>query len=220
MLDLIDQGGHLMWILLACSILAFVVFIERLLYFRRISVNLGQLFEGLRNLILKKNYAEALQHTAVTPGPAARVMHSVLMRRGSPRQELREIARSTGQLEVPKLERRLGILLAIAYVTPLLGLLGTFLGLMDALSAVKGAQGFASNAALSEGIYRSIITSAAGLAVAVPAYLMHAYLVTRARGMVHHIEHAGVEIVNLITDSREQRDVISLADEEEKSRQG
>ena len=81
-------------------------------------------FRDSPNLIARRNFAEALHESAGTPGPVARVIHAAIIRHDSPRSELREIVQEAGQLEVPKLERFLGVLATIAYLTPVLGLLG------------------------------------------------------------------------------------------------
>src|SRR3954449_3884851 len=111
-----------MWPILACSIISIGVFAERLFYFHRATIHVGEFLQGLSNLVRRKNFAEALHESAGTPGPVARVVHAAIIRHDSPRAELREIVQEAGQLEVPKLERFLGVHAALAYVAPLLGL--------------------------------------------------------------------------------------------------
>jgi hypothetical protein len=95
-------------------VIAIAIFLERLFYFHRARIDVGDLLFGLRNLIKNKAYAEALSECAATPGPAARVIHSAIRRYSSPRTELREIVQESGQLEVPKLEKHLAVLLTVA----------------------------------------------------------------------------------------------------------
>ncbi|MEO0445125.1 MAG: MotA/TolQ/ExbB proton channel family protein, partial [Verrucomicrobiota bacterium] len=85
---------------------------------------------GLGNLIRKRNIAEALHEAAGTPGPVARVVHSAILRHELSRGELKEIVQEAGQLEVPQLEKNLAVLRNLAYVAPLIGLLGTVIGLL------------------------------------------------------------------------------------------
>ncbi len=210
MFDLIDKGGNLMWLLLGLSLLSGGIFFERLLFFRRASLDLGPFLEGLANLIRQRNYAEALQHCSLTPGPVARVLQTILSRHRLPRSELREIAREAGQLEAPALERSLGILLAIAYLSPLIGLLGTLLGLLETFDALQTASGFSTSASLAEGIYASLLTSAGGIAVAVPAYLGFAFLSSRCRSILHAIERAAIEIIHLLGDSDARSDIVEF----------
>lgn len=211
MINLISKGGHLVWLMLACSIVSCVIFLERWLYFHRATVNVGQLLEGLGNLVRRKNFAEALQHCAVTPGPVARVIHAALMRRDYPREHLRDVVQEAGQLEVPRIERTLRILLTIAYLAPLFGLLGTLLSLIDIFDQLQsGAGNPAASAAMSGAIFQSLISSAAGLVVAIPAYVFYSLLASRSKHLLHDIERGGIEMVNLIEDSRRQQDIIEL----------
>jgi biopolymer transport protein ExbB len=199
-----------MWLLLGLSLVAGGVFVERLLFFRRASVDLGPFLEGLANLIRQRHYAEAVQHCALTPGPVARVLQCVLSRHHLARSELRDIAREAGQLEVPALERSLGILLGIAYLSPLVGLLGTLLGLLDTFDEIHAASGFSTSASLAEGIYTSLLTSAGGIAVAVPAYLLFTFLSSRARSIMHAIERASIEVLQLLADNDARSDIVEF----------
>src|SRR5207247_10637417 len=110
--------------ILSCTITAIAVFGQRLFYFHRATIHVGELLKGLSNLIRRRNFAEALHESAGTPGPVARVIHAAIIRHDEPRTELHDIVQEAAQLEVPKLERFLGVLATIAFLAPLLGLLG------------------------------------------------------------------------------------------------
>jgi biopolymer transport protein ExbB len=209
MKELINQGGPLIFLLLACSLLALAVFLERFFHFHRSTVVVQDLLQGVGNLINRKNYVEALTVSTGTPGPVARVMKAVLTRPDAPRDELKAIVQEAGQLEVPRLERHLTVLVAIAYIAPLIGLLGTVLGLGDTFLPVS-QYGFATATEMSRGIYKSLVTSAAGIAVAIPAYVLYAYLSSVVKNMMHDMERAGIEIVNMIMQSRETRDIVEF----------
>lgn len=202
MIDYMQKGGPLMWLLVLLSIVATVVFIERLLYYHRVSIRVGEFLRGLSNLIGRRRFAEALHECAGTAGPVARVIHAALVRHEAPRAELKEIVQEAGQLEVPKLERRLPLLATIAYVAPMVGLLGTVTGLIDAfITLSSNAGGIAATADISTGVYKSLLTTAAGLAVAIPASLAYSFLSSRVNTLLHDMERAGIEIVNLITEA-------------------
>jgi biopolymer transport protein ExbB len=208
MIDLINKGGPLMWLLLGCSILTVAISLERYFYFHRARIDVGDLLFGLRNLIKNKAYAEALSECAATPGPAARVIHSAIRHYSSPRTELREIVQESGQLEVPKLEKHLAVLLTVAYIAPLIGLLGSVLGLVDTFVQINAVGGFATVAEISQGVYEALITSAAGLMVAIPAFVFYSHLRAYAKSLMHDMESAGIEIVNTICDLRNERSAI------------
>jgi len=133
-----------MWPILVCSIIAIAVFAERLFYFHRATIHVGEFLKGLSNLIRRRNFAEALHESAGTPGPVARVIHAAIIRHDAPRAELRDIVQEAAQLEVPKLERFLGVLAAFAYEAPLLGLLGTVTGMIDAFGTLSANGGYAT----------------------------------------------------------------------------
>ncbi|MCX6853441.1 MAG: MotA/TolQ/ExbB proton channel family protein, partial [Verrucomicrobia bacterium] len=202
MTELISKGGPLVWLLMACLGFSVAIFFERLSYYHRASMNIGEFLAGLASLIRRKNYAEALQECVATRVPAGRVIHAALLRHHAPREQLKEIVQEAGQLEVPRLERYLAILNAIAHAGPLIGLLGTVIGLLDSFTNLSSANGMTTPAEVARGVYESLITSALGLAVAIPSYLFFAFLSARARSIMHDLERAGVEIVNMIEDAK------------------
>lgn len=209
MFEILSQGGPLVFLLLGCSLLAVGIFLERFFLFHRANLDVQDLMQGLSNLLHKKNFAEALHVCAGTPGPVARVVHAALVQQEAPREELKQIVQEAGQLEVPKLERYLGALLAIAYIAPLIGLLGTVLGLIQTFIPVT-ANGFAASSDLAKGIYRSLVTSAAGLAVAIPSYILYSYLAAALQSLLHDMERGGIEIVNLITATRQNKEIVDF----------
>jgi biopolymer transport protein ExbB len=217
MIEMISKGGPLMWLLLACSILALGIFAERLFLFHRSTIHVGEFLQGLSNLIQKKNYAEALHECAGTPGPVARVIHSAVIRHEAPRADLKEIVQEAGQMEVPRLERYLSVMMTIAYIAPLIGLLGTVIGLVDTFVQFNTVSGQATIGALSKGVYQSLITSAAGLVVAIPTFILYSYLATYARTLMHDMERGGIEIVNIIEDARNNTEIIPFAEKGRKA---
>jgi biopolymer transport protein ExbB len=209
-IDYIQKGGLLMWPILVCSIVAIAVFAERLFYLHRATIHVGEFLKGLSNLIQRRNFAEALHESAGTPGPVARVVHAAIIRHDAPRSELREIVQEAGQLEVPKLERFLGVLATIAFLAPLLGLLGTVAGMIDAFGVIASHGGYATVTELAGGIYKSLLTTAAGLVVATPTFVAYSYLSSRVNAMLHEMERAGIEVVHMLRDSVPISGIISF----------
>lgn len=198
MLELMQKGGPVMWVILAVSIVGVAVFLERLMLLHRAQVRVGEFLRGLANLVREDRYDEARRQCLSTPGPVARVALSAVLARDCPRSELRDIVQESGQLEVPRLERHLGLLTGIAYTAPLLGLLGAVLGLLEAFYLVSSQGGYATVADLSGAVYQSLIPAAAGLAVAIPALIGAGYLAARVKELLHDMERAGIEMVNLL----------------------
>lgn len=209
-LELVSKGGPLVWLLLGCLCLSGAIFLERMAYFHRVSMNIGEFLAGLATLISRRNFAEALQECVATRVPAGRVIHAALLRHHAPREQLKEIVQEAGQLEVPRLERFLSLLNAIAHIGPLIGLLGTLIGLLDAFTRISSSNGLTTPADVAQGVYQSLITAALGLVVAIPAYLGYAFLSARARALMHDLERAGIEIVNLIEDSKSTSNIVEF----------
>lgn len=199
-----------MWLILLCSIVSVAVFLERILYFHRASVNAGEFLQGLSNLIRSRNFAEARVECQATSVPVTRVIHAAIVRHKLPRSELREIVQEAGQLEVPRLERNLGILVAIGYICPLIGLLGTVTGLIQAFVQLSANNGYATLADVSGGIYESLLTTAAGLVVAIPTILAYCFLSARLNALLHDMERAGIEVVNLLTELEQAPSIIEF----------
>lgn len=191
-----------MWVIVLCSITAAGIFFERLLYLHKASIPVGDLLRGLSNILRKENYAEALQECASTPGPVARVAHALILRHGAPRSELREVAQEAGQLEVPRLERNLALLATIAYATPLIGLLGTLLGLLTTFQEIAAQSGYATATDIADGVYESLLTASSSLGVAIPAFVALSYLSSRVNTIIHDMERAGIEILAVLDEVR------------------
>jgi len=188
-----------MWLILLCSVTALAVFFERVLFYHRASISTPDFLRGIGVLIERRSFAEAAQECAGTPGPAARVATAILENHAKPRTELKEIAQETAQLEMPRLERNLTLLSTIAYVTPLIGLLGTVLGLLDSFLIISAQGSYGTAAEIAGGVYQSLVTSAAALAVAVPAFLGFAYLNARVEGFARDMEQVGIELIQKIS---------------------
>jgi biopolymer transport protein ExbB len=210
MIEFMQKGGPLMWLLLFCSVLAGAVFLERTLYFHRVGMSPGDFLRGLAELIRHQRWAEAQMECAGNPTPLTRVLHAAVLRHSAARAELKEIVQEAGQLEVPKLERYLGLLAGLGVVAPLLGLLGTVTGMIEVFGSIGAQSGLTSSADIAAGIYQSLLTTAAGLIVAIPCALAYCYLSSRLNALMRDLERAGIEVVNLIIDNRRNPNILEF----------
>jgi len=201
MFELIEKGGQLMWLLLGCSVVAMAVAAERLIYFYRATLHVGELLQGVGKLVTQGRFDEALRECRAAPGPVARVIQAALQRPFLPRSDLRDVVQEAGQIEVGRLESHLPVLSTIALTAPLIGLLGTVLGLVEVFIQISEVTGYATPVQLSRGVYQSLVTTAGGLVVGVPAYIFYSYLSSRVGNLMHDMERAGIEIVNLLDDA-------------------
>lgn len=211
MIELLQKGGPLMWVLLLCSITALGAFFERALAYHRATIHTADFLRGLQNLVGRGHFAEAVEEAATTPGPVARVAEAVLRQYKMPVEELRVLAEEAARLEVPRLERGLPLLATVAYVAPLLGLLGTVLGLLTAFLEISAQGGYATTAEIAGGVYQSLISTAAGLAVAIPAYVAFSYLAAREEALLRDMERAGIEVVRMLGQSEARQAVLGQA---------
>ena len=213
MLQFIEQGGPFTYALALLAFVSLLLIFERIFFFQRVKISVGDLLLGLANHVRKGAFAEALHEAARAPGPTARVAHAILMRKNLPRRDLRDVAKEAGQLEVPRMERNLRALYGIALIAPLVGMLGTVSGLTKTFMEMNKEKGFASAAEMSGGVYESLLTTALGLSIAIPVYLFYLFFYGRVKRMVHRIERTGVEMVNIICDAREQAEIVSFSKE-------
>ena len=197
-LSLFTQGGPMVWVLLLLSAVAAAVFCERMFHLHRSQINAGEFLNGVRTVLRRDNVVEAVSICDATPGPVARLVKAAILNRDKGREAVREAVEQTGLFEVPMLEQRLNFLGGCAQLAPLLGLLGTVLGFIKAFGAMQDAGLYAHASQLSGGIWQSLISTAAGLTVAVPCYAAHNYLVSRVNTIVLDMERAATEIVNLV----------------------
>lgn len=198
---MLSQGGLVLYLLVFISAVAVVVFIERFLHCHRAQINSTEFLNGVRTVLKRNNVVEALSICDATPGPVARLVRTAILNRDNGRERVREALEEAGLAEVPRLEEKLNLLATIAQLAPLLGLLGTVLGLMDTFTAMHNAGLHAQMRDLSGGVWKALICAAAGLAIAIPAHAGYNYLVSRVNSIVLDMERAATEIVNIVTEN-------------------
>ncbi|MFT3829813.1 MAG: MotA/TolQ/ExbB proton channel family protein [Opitutaceae bacterium] len=197
-LSLLGQGGPVMWVLLGLSVVALVVFAERALYLHRGQIRSTAFLTGIKNILLKRRLMEAVTVCEETPGPVAAVVKAALLHHDADEAKLRLVVQEAALVEIPILERRMGALAAIAQVAPLLGLLGTVLGMLRSFHAFMQGGNYATPAALAGGMWEALLATAFGLAVAIPTHLAHHFLRGRVRVLAHDMEWAANEIIRFL----------------------
>lgn len=198
---LFSQGGLVLYLIVLASAVAIVVFIERFLHCHRAQINSTEFLNGVRTVLKRNNVVEALSICDATPGPVARLVRTAILNRDHGRERVREALEEAGLAEVPRLEEKLNLLATIAQVAPLLGLLGTVLGLMEVFSAMQNAGLHAQIRDVSSGVWKALLCAAAGLAVSIPTHAAYNYLVARVNSIVLDMERAATEIVNVVSEA-------------------
>ena len=197
---LIAHGGLMMWVLFVASSAAILVFLERFYFYHSAQINSVEFLNGVRTVLKRDNVVEALSICDATPGPVARLVKVAIVNRDKGRDGIRDALEEAGLVEVPLLEEKLNLLATIAHIAPLLGLLGTVLGFIKMFSVLEAYGPDAHLEVLSGGIGEALISTAGGLAVAIPTYVAYNYLVYRVNTIVFDMEKAATEISNLLLD--------------------
>lgn len=194
-MKMMSDGGPVMWLILFASLAAMIIFLEKWFQFHREQINVGELITGIFNVLRRDGYVEAITLCDNTPGPVPAVLNAAILAHQRGDRQLDNAIHSACLDEAARLERHLNILGTIGYIAPLLGLLGTVLGLMEAFQAVHTtASVYLSVNELASAVNQALITTAAGLAVAIFCYATYNYLHARLDAMTLDIEKAASEI--------------------------
>ncbi|MGE0859374.1 MAG: MotA/TolQ/ExbB proton channel family protein [Gammaproteobacteria bacterium] len=190
-------GGLVMVPLLACSVVALAIIIERFWTLQRKRIlpdNLvAQVWQWAQSGALDERRVQALR----SGSPLGRVLAAGILHRDADRQLMKESIEEVGRLEVFALGRYINVLGTIASISPLLGLLGTVIGMIRIFSAVT-KQGVSDPSILAGGISEALITTATGLAVAIPALLFYRYFNRRVEGFVVAMEAEALKLVEAL----------------------
>jgi biopolymer transport protein ExbB len=177
------------------GIVALAVFLQRLFHLHRAQIRAGDFLQGIFNVLQSGNRVEAVSLCEETPGPVARIVRAALLCRRPDAEALRTAMEQTGHLEIRRLEAGIGVLATLAQIAPLLGLLGTVLGLAEALFQLRAAAPLVHAGDLADGLRQALLSTAAGLGLAIAAYTFHNALVGRVARIVHDMEMAALEIL-------------------------
>lgn len=197
-LSLFERGGPVMWLLLLLSVFALILFVERVLFLHRAQIRSTEFVSGIKNILRKRRLVEALTVCEETPGPVAHVVKAGLLNYEEDEEKMRFAIREAALVEIPTLERRIGSIAAIAQAAPLLGLLGTILGMISTFDIVQLEGPYVNASLVAGGIWQALLTSAAGLAIAIPAHLGHHFLAGRVRALVNDMEWVGNEMLQFL----------------------
>lgn len=204
--ELFEQGGPLMWAILAASIVGVGVFLERLWTLQRTRVLPRPFVERIRAMVAKGKTSEALLLCEENGSSIALVMAAALRayEGESSRGGIKEAVEEVGAREVAHMDRNVEIVGTIATISPLLGLLGTVVGMIQVFREFVSAYaaGTVGPDSFAQGIWQALITTAYGLTVAIPTLLLYRYLQGRNNSLVLEMEEDAMGIVNLLEDGR------------------
>jgi len=202
MIDLILKGGPIMYPIILCSVLAFAIAIDRLFHLYRAKIDTRKFMDEIANTLRRNKIMDAIDTCDKTPGPIAHILKAGIMKHDRPRQEIREAIEDAGPYEVPRLKKNVAALATIAHISPLLGLLGTVLGMVRCFQTIQQKATSlhpVSPGDLAGGIWEALITTVAGLAVAIPTLVAYNYLVSRVNGIILDMEKSATDLINILT---------------------
>ena len=193
------------WIVVAIgvfSVVALAIFLERLWALQRAKVLPRAFVIRVRDLVAREEIPEAMTACKTDDSPTARVLMAGLRTFGRSRPEVKEHLEEVGRLEARDLLRWTGAIAVVARVAPLMGLFGTVWGMINVFAAIEEF-GVGNASALAGGIGTALYTTFAGLLVAIPAHLGHAWIVSRAERLIMEMEELSLEMLDLLKSTDE-----------------
>lgn len=198
-MNLFWQGGPVFWLLVFAGVAAVIVFFERLLHLRRAQIDYDDFLKGVCNVLENGNVDEAMAICEETPGPVAAVTLTAIRHRNGSLEAMREAVDNKGRAELSRMERRLASLAVTCQTAPLLGLLGTILGIVKIVQDMNAQAPVIQSTDLTAGLMHALLAAVAGLMVAVPCHIMYALLMVRIERLVLDMEASASEIVAFLT---------------------
>jgi len=201
-LELAKAGGILMIPIVLSSVIAIYIFVERVLTINKANQNPDSFISKIKELVQRGDINGAKITCAQFDTPVARMIEKGISRIGSPLKNIEASIENVGKIELFKLEKNLSILATVAGAAPMMGFLGTVIGMVQAFISIAQEEGSVSPKLLSSGIYTAMITTVAGLLVGIIAYLGYNYLVTRVSKVVHKMEYSSIEFIDLLQEPK------------------
>lgn len=196
-------GGPIMWPILLCSIFALSIILDKFWYLHKIKLDTQRFLSDILDNMKHHQTKEALEICDKTKSPISHILKAGILKYDRTRDQIKEAIEDASLYEIPRLEKNLSALATIAHVSPLLGLLGTVTGLVRCFQTIQAKTvGLhpISTGDLSVGIWEALLTTVAGLLVAIPTFVVYNYLVSRINNFILEMEKASTELVNFLTE--------------------
>lgn len=206
MVNLIGNGGPVIWLLLVCGLFATLVFLERLFNLHRAQIAADDFLKGVYNILNRDNPVEAAAICEEAPGPVARLALAAVLHHDDTLENIGRAIEDAGLEEIPRMERGLGWLATLARITPLIGLLGTVLGLMDMLLAANRNAPLVQSADLTGGLWSALAATALSLIIAILAYAGYNLLVSRVESILLDMERSASALMNFMRRWKQNRE--------------
>lgn len=206
MFNLIGNGGPVTGLLLVCGLFAAAMFFERLFNLHRAQIAADDFLKGVYNILNRGNTVEAATICEEAPGPVARLALAAVLHHDDTLENIGRAIEDAGLEEIPRMERGLGWLATLARITPLVGLLGTVLGMMEVLLAAKRAAPLVQSADLTGGLWMALSATALSLIIAILAYAGYNLLVSRVESILLDMERSASALMNFMRQWKQNRE--------------
>jgi len=201
-IELAVNGGFMMIPIVISSFVAVYIFVERVLTINKANQNPDAFIGRIKEMVMRGDINGARLLCSQFDSPIARMIEKGVSRIGSPLKNIEASIENVAKIELFKLEKNLSMLATVSGAAPMMGFLGTVIGMVEAFIAIAQEEGSVSPKLLSSGIYTAMITTVAGLMVGIIAYLAYNYLVTRVSKVVHKMEYSSIEFIDLLQEPR------------------
>ena len=197
--DLFMSGGWLMWVLVALAAVMIFIFVERFIAIRKATQIDKNFMNRIRDYILEGNINAAIDLCRRTDSPIARMIEKGIERIGRPMGDIQSAIENVANVEVAKLEVGLPTLASISGGAPMIGFLGTVVGMVQVFIDMSANQsGAIELEQLAGGMYVAMVTTVGGLIVGIPAYFAHNYLVARIEKLVFRMEATSIAFMDIL----------------------
>jgi len=203
MFELVKTGGWVMWPIIFCSIAAMAIIGERLWSLQRKYVIPASLMPQVRQWLASNELDSARIELLRNSSPLGKILAAGLVNRDHSREVIKEAVEDAGRHAVPDLERFLNSLGTIAAITPFLGLFGTVIGMIDMFAGIS-TQGIGDPAVVAGGIAQALVTTAAGIAVAIPSVMFYRYFRGRVNELLVEMEQEAIKLIEIMHGERER----------------
>lgn len=203
MFELVKTGGWVMWPIILCSIAAMAIIGERLWSLQRKYVTPASLMPQVRQWLSSNEMDSARIELLRNSSPLGKILAAGLVNRNHSREVIKEAIEDAGRHTVPDLEKFLNTLGTIAAITPFLGLFGTVIGMIDMFAGIS-TQGIGDPAVVAGGIAKALVTTAAGIAVAIPSVMFYRFFRGRVNELLVDMEQEAIMLTEILHGEREQ----------------
>jgi len=206
MFTILQLGGPLVWLIILVAFVGVLAFVERWYYYHRAQIKIHDFLLGISKRIRANARAEAITICEQeTHSPVAQVARAAIINHDRNRDEIREAIDVVVIQEIRRLNKKLFVIASCAQIAPLLGLLGTVMGMIAAFLAISKEGGLVNATTLAGGVWQALVCTASGLATAIPGYISYNYLISRRDEMINDMELCATQMLILFAEQERTR---------------